>query len=140
MYRRILVAYDGSEGAKKALATGIALASEWGSELRTLSVEERLPHYAATVGEMDEEKEWRDRYFAELQAAAVEQAWERGVQVRTEVQVGQAARVITDYAKAGGFDLLIIGRKGHSGVWGTFMGSTADKISRHAPCSVLIVH
>jgi nucleotide-binding universal stress UspA family protein len=139
MYRRILVAYDGSEGSRKALDAGIALAGVFGAELRALSVEEHLPRYAATVGEMDEEKAERDRYFRELQARAVDLARERGLHIGTEVRTGQAARVIAEYAQEGRYDLLVIGHSGHSEVWGGFLGSTADKIVRHAPCSVLIV-
>jgi nucleotide-binding universal stress UspA family protein len=36
-------------------------------------------------------------------------------------------------------DLIVIGHSGHSGVWGLFLGTTAEKVSRHAPCSILIV-
>lgn len=139
MYRRILVAYDGSAGARKALDVGLDLAQRLGADLATLAVEERLPHYAATVGEMAEEKASRDRYFADLQAEVSERGQDRGLATHTEVRAGQAARVTTHYAAEGRFDLLIVGHKGHSDVWGLFMGSTADKISRHAPCSVLIV-
>jgi nucleotide-binding universal stress UspA family protein len=139
MYRRILVAYDGSAGAKRALIAAAALAEEWGSELCALWVEEHLPHYAATVGEVDEEKAVQDRYFGQLQVEAIALGREHGVQVRTEERIGQPARVVTDFAQELGSDLLVIGRSGHSEVWGRFLGSTADKISRYAPCAVLIV-
>jgi nucleotide-binding universal stress UspA family protein len=50
MFTRILVAYDGSDGAKAALRIGIGLAKSLGTELHSISVEEHLPHYAATIG------------------------------------------------------------------------------------------
>lgn len=140
MYQHILVAYDGSDGAKRALLAAMRLAAGWKREIRVLWIEERLPHYAATVGEMDEEKALQDRYFATLEADALALGRQHEVQVYTAVRVGQAARTITAFAEEQGADLLVIGRTGHSGVWGRFMGSSADKISRHAPCSVLIVH
>jgi nucleotide-binding universal stress UspA family protein len=34
---------------------------------------------------------------------------------------------------------LIIGHRGHSGIWGRLLGTTADKVVDHAPCSVLVV-
>jgi nucleotide-binding universal stress UspA family protein len=139
MYRRILVAYDGSAGARRALTTAVDLAAGWGSELGVLWVEEHLPHYAATVGEIDEEKAVQDRYFGQLQAEAIALGAARGVRVQTEVRLGQPARVVTDFVRQEGWDLLVLGRSGHSEVWGRFMGSTADKISRHASCAVLIV-
>lgn len=139
MYRHILVAFDGSPGAKRALSMAAGLAEDWGSELWVLWIEEHLPHYAATVGEVDEEKAVQDRYFGQLQAEAIALAQAHGVRVRSEARIGQPARVVTDFAREVGSDLLVIGRSGHSEAWGRFMGSTADKISRHAPCAVLIV-
>lgn len=88
---------------------------------------------------MDEEKALQDRYFGQLQAEAIALAQVHGVRVRSEARIGQPARVVTDFAREVGSDLLVIGRSGHSEAWGRFMGSTADKISRHAPCAVLIV-
>ncbi len=35
-------------------------------------------------------------------------------------------------------DLIVLGHSGHSAVWGRFLGTTAEKVSRHAHCSVLI--
>lgn len=139
MYRHILVAFDGSQGSQRALKAGLELARTFGGDLCALTVEERLPHYAATVGEMDEEKELRDQYFAELRTRAVEEARQHGVDIRTEVRMGQAAQVVTRFADQGRFDLVVVGQSGHSNVWGRFLGSTADKITRHAPCSVLVV-
>ena len=52
MYRRILVAYDGSEGARAALKQGIALAKALNAELSCVLVEEHLPHYAASISEV----------------------------------------------------------------------------------------
>jgi len=42
-------------------------------------------------------------------------------------------------AQEGKFDLILVGHSGLSGVWAKFLGTTAEKVSRHAPCSVLIV-
>ncbi|HXG02568.1 MAG TPA: universal stress protein [Candidatus Binatia bacterium] len=53
MFRRILVAYDGSESALAALQVGVALCGALGSDLASISVEEHLPRYAATLGEVD---------------------------------------------------------------------------------------
>lgn len=139
MFHRIVIAFDGSPGARRALTVGLDLARELGAAVWVLSVEEYLPHYAATVGEVLEEKDERDRYFAALQAEATAMGRERGLAVRTEIRAGQAARAITAFAEEERADLLVIGHSGHSEVWGRFMGSTADKISRHAPCSVLVV-
>jgi nucleotide-binding universal stress UspA family protein len=52
---------------------------------------------------------------------------------------GHAAQRVVEFARKEGADLIVIGHSGHSSVWGTFLGTTADKIVRHAACSVLVV-
>jgi nucleotide-binding universal stress UspA family protein len=42
-------------------------------------------------------------------------------------------------AEYGNFDLIVLGHRGLSGVWATFLGQVAEKVSRHAHCSLLIV-
>jgi predicted RNA-binding Zn-ribbon protein involved in translation (DUF1610 family) len=56
MFQKILLAYDGSSGAKRALDVALELAKVASAELWALAVEERLPQYAATVDEVKEEK------------------------------------------------------------------------------------
>jgi nucleotide-binding universal stress UspA family protein len=51
---------------------------------------------------------------------------------------GHAAQTILEVAREGKFDLIIVGHSGMSGVWAMFLGTTAEKVSRHAPCRVLI--
>lgn len=139
IFKRIVVAYDGSAGSERALQVGLRLAHEQGSELCVLSVEEQLPHYAATVGEMDEERGRANQYFEELGQRATEQAAQLGVPISQHVEPGQSAKTIVNFAKEGQFDLLVLGRSGHSLTWGPFMGTTTDKVTRHAPCAVLVV-
>jgi nucleotide-binding universal stress UspA family protein len=55
-------------------------------------------------------------------------------------RIGSAGQAIVQVAAEGSLDLLMLGRSGHSEVWRRFMDRTADKVSRHASCSVLIVH
>jgi nucleotide-binding universal stress UspA family protein len=66
MFKRILVAYDGSDGARAALALGIDLAKRLEAELCTVSVEEHLPRYAATISEVQGAKERIDAHFKAL--------------------------------------------------------------------------
>lgn len=50
MFKKILIANDGSEGARKALKVAVDIAKQYGSELHSIAVEEGVPHYAATIG------------------------------------------------------------------------------------------
>jgi CBS domain-containing protein len=133
MFKHILIAFDGTPGSDQALKQAIALARLTGASLTALSVEEKLPAYAASVGEVQEAKQEMDAYFAKVQGAAVEQARIAGVTLETVVRAGHAAQTIVRFADEGGFDLIVIGADGRRG-----LGGTADKIAESAPCSVLI--
>ena len=140
MYRRILVAVDGSSGSKKALHRAVLLANEAHlSLLHVLSVEDHLPKYAATIAEVKEAKEEKDAFFAEVMQHAKEVAAEYDVRLAPEVTTGHAAQTICRRAEELEADLIVIGQAGHSAVWGNFLGGTADKVARHGPCDVLIV-
>ena len=139
MFQKILVAYDGSEGSRRALLAGIELAKRLGAELHTISVMEHLPHYAATVGEVKEAQEEFQEYFQTLAKQARDLAVLRGVEIETIIKPGHEVETIITYAREGSFDLLLIGFAGHSNIWGRVMGSTTQNLSRLAPCSVMIV-
>jgi nucleotide-binding universal stress UspA family protein len=141
MFARILVAFDGSPGSERALMAGIQLAGDQGAELVIISVVEHLPRFAGTVGEVDESVRERTEALRRQQECAVRLAQEQGVVTsKTLLVMGHAAQLIVRAVEEEQADLLTLGRSGHSEVWGRFMGSTADKIARHAPCSVLIAH
>ena len=138
MFRKILLAYDGSGGAKAALKVGIGLAKSLGAELQSISVEEELPHYAATMGEVKDAKERVDEYFRVLTKDARDQAALAGVDLQTAIRQGHEVEIIVNYAKEGSFDLLLAGYHGHSRIFERVMGSTAQSIIRLSPCSVLL--
>ncbi len=139
MFHKILVAYDGSDGSRRALRAGIELAKGFGAELYTISVMEHLPHYAATIGEVKDAQAAFETFFRELTKQARDLAALQGVELETAVKPGHEVETIVTFAKDGGFDLLVIGFVGHSNIWGRIMGSTTQNLSRLAPCSVLIV-
>jgi CBS domain-containing protein len=133
MFRHFLVGLDGSEASKRALTEALHLASRDGGEVWALSVEERLPVYAASVGEVEETKREMDTYFMKIHGDAQSQAKAMNIRLRAVIVAGHAAEAITRYAREGGFDLVVLGG-GYRGI-----GGTADKVVEQAPCSVLIV-
>ncbi len=139
MFKKILLAYDGSEGAKRALKTGIRLALLHQAELWALAVLETLPRFSATIDEVKEEKEFGERQSREILEAARSEAREADLELKTLVRPGHPAKTIVEVAREGKFDLILVGHSGLSEVWAKFLGITAEKVSRHAPCSVLIV-
>ena len=139
MFQKILVANDGSGHAKKALSTAVGLAAGWGSELHMICVEEHLPHYAATVGEVMEEQREEDSYFGTLAKEATAEAAASGVALRVLVTPGHEVETVIKYADDIRADLLVIGFMGHSRVLGRIMGGSAANLTRLAPCAVLVV-
>jgi nucleotide-binding universal stress UspA family protein len=139
MWQKILVGHDGSEGAKKALLAAATLASRFGAELHSISVEEKLPHYAATVGEVLESKQEAADYFRKITAEAQRVAQTSGVTLHSHVMPGHEVETIVTFAKDHGFDLLVIGFMGHSKIFGRIWGSTSQNLAKLSPCTVLVV-
>jgi nucleotide-binding universal stress UspA family protein len=137
-FERILVAIDGSDASDRAFAKALELAEVTDAQLTALAIEGPLPAYAATVGEVDEVKREKDLFFNRLAVRAREQAAEAGIELAVELRAGHAAEVISDFAAAGGFDLVVLGHRGHF-LRDHLLGSTADRVAEHAPCPVMIV-
>ncbi|MFN2489253.1 MAG: universal stress protein [Actinomycetota bacterium] len=139
MYERLLIAYDGSEGARKALEVGLGMARDDRAAVTVLAIEAHLPHYGATVGEVNEELEREESESKALLEEARALAATHDVPIETEIRAGHAAQTIVAVAKENDADLIVIGHSGHSGVWGSLLGTTAERVSRHSDRSVLIV-
>lgn len=139
MFKKILIAYDGSEGAKHALRVAIDLAKKYNAELHSISVEEGVPHYAATIGEVEEFRKEANEFFKKINDEAIEEARKEGIELHTKVQAGHEVETIVNYAKDGKFDLLIIGFMGYSKIFGRIWGSTSQNIAKLAPCTVVVV-
>jgi nucleotide-binding universal stress UspA family protein len=139
MFKRILVGYDGSEGSKNALEHAIHLSKELVAEVWALWVRGSLPHYPETVDEVEEEKESATAFLQQITKDLMAFSKRYGVEIRADSKAGHPAKTIVDYAKENGFDLIVLGHRGHSGLWGSFLGHTTDKVSENAHCSVLIV-
>jgi nucleotide-binding universal stress UspA family protein len=137
-FDRILVAIDGSDPSDHAFETALELASALDAELTALAIEGPLPAYAATIGEVEEVKREKDQFFSALAARAQAQAEQVGIEVAVELHAGHAAEVISEFAAAGGFDLIVLGHRGHF-LRDHLLGSTADRVAEHAPCPVMIV-
>jgi len=138
MYRRIAVGVDGSEGSRRALEAAISMARAVKAELFLISIEE-LPRYPATIDEIDGEQRASEKFFHEIQQEALARVNTVGLVAHGQIRPGHAAQALPHYAMEVGADLLVIGHSGHSGIWGRLLGTTADKVVDHAPCSVLIV-
>lgn len=139
MYKKILVGYDGSAGANTALRHTASLARDLGSEVWALWVKGALPHYPEMVDEVEAEREAAEAFFQKITEELRAFSALHGIEIRGEMRSGHPAQTLLRFAEEGRFDLIVLGHKGHSGLWGRFLGHTADKVSENAHCSVLIV-
>ena len=132
MFQRILIGYDGSKCGRAALERAAVAAKHYNAQLTALWVREPLPRHSDLPGEFEGEQEGADEYFKERQK-------EVGITIGCETRRGHPAKTIVSFAKEGSYDLIVIGHSDHSELWGRLLGDTADRVSDHADCSVLIV-
>lgn len=137
-FARILVAVDGSESSDRAFAKALELAVLAGAQMTALALEGPLPAYAATIGEVDEVKREKDSFFRALAERVRAEAAGSGVELELEIRAGHAAETISSFAADGGYDLVVLGHRGHF-LRDHLLGSTADRVVEHAPCPVMIV-
>jgi nucleotide-binding universal stress UspA family protein len=138
MYRKILIANDGSEGAARALAAAVELANRLGAELHMISVEEML-RFPTTIDEVIEEKAEANHAFERVIAHARSQANTKDIELKVHVFAGHAVPAIVEFIEQERFDILVVGYMGHSALYNRLIGSTTDRLVELAPCAVLVV-
>jgi nucleotide-binding universal stress UspA family protein len=144
MFKSIVVGTDGSDTATQAVQEAIGLASALGAKLELVSAYEPVP--AQRLKEerrhAPEDMQWainpREDVDTTLEAAAAP-AREAGVEVELYARQGDPADAILDVAEELKADLIIVGNKGMTGAKRFLLGSVPNKVSHHAPCSVLII-
>lgn len=139
-FHNILIAFDGSASSRKALDVALGIAQALGAELSLLSVEENIPHFPADIGEVKDEKQIMNEYFIRIQREARDAAKLRGMDFeRTDILTGHVTQTIINHAREIQCDLIVVGHSGRSGALSALLGSTAERVSRHAHCTVMIV-
>jgi nucleotide-binding universal stress UspA family protein len=144
VFKSIVVGTDGSETATQAVHQAVDLAKEIGAKVDLVSAYEPVPDQRLREErtEVPDDLQWmvnpREDVDATLKDAA---AWakEAGVDVETYARQGDPADAILDVAEEQGSDLIIVGNKGMTGAKRFLLGSVPNKVSHHAPCSVLII-
>jgi universal stress protein E len=139
MFQRLLLALDGSDSSLRAADSALELAALLQASLDILSVEETLPRYVGATEAYAREHQAAVMYFEQLHQPIRRRAAERGIQVRSTILSGHEVQTILAYLTEHACDCLILGAQGQSSILRPFLGSTADKVINHAPCSVLIV-
>lgn len=138
MFRRILVPFDGSENARRALDVAVDLARRYKAEVSAVTVVS-LPEFAASVDEVDQVKEQGRKFFEDSLREAQASAFKAGVSLQTELIYGHRSEAILEYARKSLADLIVIGSRGLSTVERYVLGSVSEVVVHHAHCSVLVV-
>ncbi|MBV9816762.1 MAG: universal stress protein [Solirubrobacterales bacterium] len=142
----ILVGTDGSDTAQVAVARAIELAAALGARLQIVSAYEPVPEQRLrpqAVRAPDEASQWtvnaREAVLALLSGAQREAQAAGLAAVETFARVGDAADAILDVAEEQRCDLIVVGHRGMTGATRFLLGTVPNRVSHHAPCSVLIV-
>lgn len=142
MYKRILLAYDGSEAGQKALLdcreiaqwnqSSISLVAVMSLSVGVMGIEGG--YYSAEMIEQE-----RDKYQKTLNDG-VRRLAEAGYHAHGEVLVGDVVQEVTRCAKTMEADLIVVGHR-HLDNWAArwWRGSVSSALIEHAPCSVLVV-
>ena len=144
MFGSLVVGTDGSETASEAVSQATELAQRLGAKVHLVSAYEPVPE-----GRLREERQtipedlqWmvnpREDVDVTLEEAA-KGLRDTGVDVQTHAREGDPADAILDVAEEQGADLIVVGNKGMTGAKRFLLGSVPNKVSHHAPCSVMII-
>jgi nucleotide-binding universal stress UspA family protein len=144
MFRSIVVGTDGSETAGKAVAAAVQLAKLCGAPLHLVSAYEPVPkgRLREEARQAPEDMQWMVSPREDVEATlreACERIDSAGVEVTPYAREGDPADAILDVAEERGADLIVVGNKGMTGAKRFLLGSVPNKVSHHAPCSVLII-
>ncbi len=155
MYRHLLIALDNSDLSRGVMQQAIALAQDTGARLTLLHVlcseevmsptmplipvPEYYPSLSATTMELYQE-EWKA--FEAKSLAVLEnyqrQAESAGIQTEYLQKSGSPGRLICEVAEELKANLIMIGRRGHSGLSELLAGSVSNYVVHHASTSVLV--
>jgi nucleotide-binding universal stress UspA family protein len=140
--KRILVPIDFSEHAKKALKYAAAFGEQFGAEVLLLHVVEPIV-YPVEMGfvppEIQDMGEKLVQNARERLQALADAELKLPIKTTALISRGTAFQQIATVAQEKGADLIIVTTHGYTGLKHVLLGSTAERVVRHAPCPVLVV-
>jgi nucleotide-binding universal stress UspA family protein len=144
MFKTIVVGTDGSETAKEAVRQATELAKTVGASVHLVSAYEPVPEgrLRQERQQVPDDLQWMVNPREDVNTT-LEQAGEeiKATEVEAEVhpREGDPADAILDVAEEENADLIVVGNKGMTGARRFLLGSVPNKVSHHAPCSVMII-
>jgi nucleotide-binding universal stress UspA family protein len=144
MIGSIVVGTDGSDTAKEAVRQATELAKAVGARVHLVSAYEPVGEgrLREERQQIPEDMQWmvnpREDVDSTLKEAS-EGIQASGLEVETYAREGDPADAILDVAEEQNADLIVVGNKGMTGAKRFLLGSVPNKVSHHAPCSVMII-
>lgn len=137
---KIICGIDGSPSSRKALKFAIDLAERYSAHLCIIHA---IPSYLPVFGMSEriitrEEEKFKNQTTKKIMKFLNSFNLKK-IQHESLFEWGVPANILLDHAEDFNFDLIVIGAKGHSKLYHVLLGSTAEKILRYAPCSLLVV-
>ncbi|MBE93675.1 universal stress protein [Marinobacter sp.] len=146
MFKKILVAVDGSKSSFKAMDKAIELQKLMDTEIYLMCVYKHHSLFEASLSigrpdSMDIPDKVLSEYAKEIVNHAKEQAKKKGaVKVRGFVKAGRPSKIITKFAEDKDVDLIVVGSRGtHGDKDGMLLGSVSHRVASRAKCPVLVV-
>jgi nucleotide-binding universal stress UspA family protein len=144
MFSSVVVGTDGSDTATQAVRQAVDLAKAVGAKLELVSAYTPVPEHRLREERKGapEDVAWTINPRQEVESSlndAAEIARAAGVDANTYPRQGDPSDAILDVAEEQNSDLIIVGNKGMTGAKRFLLGSVPNKVSHHAPCSVLII-
>ena len=136
MIHRILVAYDGSDPARKAYDLALDLAHKYRAEVWVLTVA-RPPDFAEDV-ETEAILEGSRKYHHRLLAQLKQQSAGTERPIHFEIAVGHPTEQIIHHAEQHGADLIVMGHRGKTFFERLRLGSVSKQVTHYANCAVLV--
>ena len=137
-YKKVLVAFDGSETSKNALRQAIRFDPGREAEIEALTVNPLYMGDLEYIGASNIQDLLREQGEKTL-TGAKEIAREEGASITTRLEQGDVFKRIIDTAAEEHSDLIVVGRRGMTRLERVFMGSVTEKIIGHSPRTVLVV-
>jgi nucleotide-binding universal stress UspA family protein len=144
MFRHLLVPFDGSPHANRALDQAVDLAQTDHAQLTVMTVVPEpfdwvlVDGYTTPVSLSAFEDEAEDRYQTMLQAAV--DGVDNSLPVTGFIAHGAAGQAIVDEAEAGDYDLIVMGTRGRGEFRSLLLGSVSHHVLQASPVPVLVVH
>jgi len=137
-FQRILIAFDASPHAERALNVALSMAEDMKAKLFVVAVI-RLPELAESAefnAILDEGRERYENSFAPIR----ERAKQKGIDLETDVVVGHPAEQILHRADTIQASLIVMGKRSHTILHRWMLGSNSERVLKYAHCPVMIVH